>query len=206
MYARSSTFRGWHESVDGGIEFVRREVLPAILVMDDCVGLSMLANRETGRCITSSAWHSLATRSDSEAQVRELRRRIGDHLGARPEVDRWEIALLHRDHWSRDGARVRATWVQVEPRDVDRAVDFTRNTTLPTLERLPGFGSSSVMINRGSGQAVITVSFDTAAAEEGSREAARELREKFIHDTHGRIRDVEQFDLVLAHLHAPELV
>ena len=206
MYARSSTFRGRPESVDAGIEFVRREVLPTILVMDGCVGLSMLANRETGRCITSSAWHSLATRTDSEAQVRELRRRIGDHLGVRPEVDRWEIALLHRDHWSRDGARVRVTWVQVEPRDVDRAVDFTRNTTLPTLERLPGFGSSSVMINRGTGQAVIAVSFDTAAAEEGSRETGRELREKFVRDTHGRIRDVEQFDLVLAHLHAPELV
>lgn len=206
MYARSSTFRGRPESVDAGIEFVRREVLPTVLVMDGCVGLSMLANRETGRCITSSAWHTLSARSDSEAQVRGLRTRIGDHLGARPEVDRWEIALLHRDHWSQDGARVRATWVQVEPGDVEQAVDFTRNTTLPTLGRLPGFGSASVMINRGTGRAVIAVSFDSAAAEESSRDTARDLREQFVRDTHGTIRDVEQFDLVLAHLHAPELV
>ena len=206
MYARSSTFRGRPESVDAGIEFVRREVLPTILVMDGCVGMSMLANRQTGLCITSSAWHSLATRTDSEAQVRELRARIGDHLGAAPEVDRWEIALLHRDHWSQDGARVRVTWVQVEPRDIDRVVDFTRTTTLPTLEGLAGFGSASVMINRGTGNAVVAVSFDSATAEEGSRETARGLRDKFVHDTHGQIRDVEQFDLVLAHLHAPELV
>ena len=42
MYARSSTFRGRPQSVDAGIEFVRREVLPTILVMDGCVGLSMV--------------------------------------------------------------------------------------------------------------------------------------------------------------------
>ena len=204
MYARSSTFRGRPDSIDAGIEFVRDEVLPTMLVMDGCVGLSMLANRETGLCITTSAWHSLETRTDSEQQVSELRAGIGARLGAAPEVEQWEIALLHRDHWSQEGARVRATWVKTA--EIDNLVDFTKTTTLPTLDEVPGFCSASLMINRGNGTGVVAVSFDTAAAEEASRETARGLREKFVQETREQILDIEQFDLVLAHLHAPELV
>ena len=204
MYARSSTFRGRPDSIDAGIEFVRDEVLPTMLVMDGCVGLSMLANRETGLCITTSAWHSLETRTDSEQTVSELRAGIGARLGAAPEVEQWEIALLHRDHWSQDGARVRATWVKTA--EIDNLIDFTKTITLPTLDEVPGFCSASLMINRGTGTGVVAVSFDTADAEEASRETARGLREKFVQETREQILDIEQFDLVLAHLHAPELV
>jgi hypothetical protein len=206
MYARSSTFRGRPGSLDAGIGFVRDEVLPAMLAMDGCVGLSMLANRDTGLCITTSAWHSLETRKDSEQQVSELRERIGDNVGGAPEVDQWEIALLHRDHWSQEGACVRATWVRSDPAEIDRLVDFTKTTTLPMLDEVVGFCSASVMIDRGSGKGVVAVSFDTALAEENSRATARGLREKFVNETRGQILDVQQFDLALAHLHAPELV
>jgi hypothetical protein len=206
MYARSSTFRGRPDSLDAGIKFVRDEVLPTMLAMEGCVGLSMLANRDTGLCITTSAWHSPETRKDSEQQVSELRERIGDSVGGAPEVDQWEIALLHRDHWSQEGACVRATWVRSDPAEVDRLVDFTKTTTLPMLDEVPGFCSASVMIDRGTGKGVVAVSFDTALAEESSRATARGLREKFVNETRAQILDVEQFDLVLAHLHAPELV
>lgn len=204
MYARSSTFRGRPESIDAGIEYVRSEVLPSILVMDGCVGLSMLANRETGHCITTSAWHSPDTRRESEEEVARLRTRIGEHLGGEAQVDHWEIALLHRDHWSQEGARVRATWVKTA--ELDQLIDFTRNVTLPALDEVVGFCSASLMIDRGSGRGVVAVSFDSAEAEENSRGTARGLREKYVADTHEQILDVAQFDLVLAHLHAPELV
>ena len=206
MYARSSTFRGSPDSIDAGIEFVHSEVLPTILVMDGCVGMSMLANRETGQCITVSAWHSLESRKDSETEVGHLRARIGARLEATPEVNQWEIALLHRDHRSQEGARARLTWVQVDPAEIDRLVDFTKATTLPTLKGCPGFCSASLVIDRGTGKAVVAVVFDDAAAEENSRETARGLRDKFVHETREQILDVEQFDLVLAHLHVPELV
>ena len=206
MYARSSTFRGSPDSIEAGIEFVHSEVLPTILVMDGCVGLSMLANRETGHCITVSAWHSLQSRKDSETEVGDLRARIGERLGTTSEVDEWEIALLHRDHRSHEGARARVTWVQTDPAEIDRLVDFTKTTTLPTLEDVPGFCSASLVIDRGTGKGVVAVIFDDAAAEENSRETARGLRERFVHETREQVLDVEQFDLVLAHLHAPELV
>ena len=206
MYARSSTFRGSPDSIDAGIEFVHSEVLPTILVMDGCVGLSMLANRETGQCITVSAWHSLESRTDSETEVSDLRARTGERLGTTPEVNQWEIALLHRDHRSQGRGRARTTWVQTDPAGIDRLVDFVKTTTLPTLDEVPGFCSTSLFIDRGTGNGVVAVIFDDPAAEENSRETARVLREKVVNETRVQVLDVEQFDVALAHLHVPELV
>ena len=206
MYARSTTIRARPESVEAGIEYVRDEVLPACLGMDGCVGLSMLANRETGLTVTTSAWRSPEVRKASEEQVGALRERMAQIFGGPPEVEQWEIALLHRDHRSREGARVRATWAKTEPANIDRVVDFTKTITLPTLDEVDGFCSASAMIDRAAGRAVVAVTYDSAAAEENSREMARGLRDKFIEETRGSILDVQQFDLVLAHLHAPELV
>jgi len=206
MYARSSTFRARPESVDAGIEYTRDEVLPAFLGMDGCLGLSMITDRESGLCIATSAWRSAEARSASEEQVGGLRERMAQTLGGPPEVEHWEIALLHRDHRSQQGARVRATWVQADPAQIERLVDFTKAITLPTLDQTPGFCGCSVLVDRATGKGVVTVSFDSAAAEEDSRETARGLRERFVEQTHERIVDVGQFDLVLAHLHVPELV
>jgi len=206
MYARSSTFRARPESVDAGIEYTRDEVLPACMGMEGCVGLSLLANRETGLCISTSAWRTSEARKASEEPIGALRERMAQIFGGPPEVEKWDIALLHRDHRSREGARVRATWVEADAADIERMVDFTKNITLPTLDEQDGFCSASVLMNRATGKGVVTITFDSAAAEENSRVAARGLREKFVEQTGQKILDVQQFDLVLAHLHAPELV
>jgi hypothetical protein len=206
MYARSSTFRARTESLDAGIEYTRDEVLPAILGMEGCVGLSLLVNRESGLCISTSAWRSLEALRASEDQVGALRERMAGTFGGPAEVEQWEIAVMHRDHRSQQGARVRATWVQTDPTAIDRVVDFTKNITLPALDGLDGFCSASLMIDRATGRGVVAVSFDTAAAEENSRETARGLRDRFVEETREKIIDIQQFDLVLAHLHAPELV
>ena len=55
MYARSTTVRGNPDSVDEGITYVRDKVMPAVQQMDGCVGLSMLADRTSGRCIVTTA-------------------------------------------------------------------------------------------------------------------------------------------------------
>jgi quinol monooxygenase YgiN len=192
--------------LDAGIEHMRDQIMPAMLAMDGCIGLSMLTDRTTGRCISTSAWRSLEALKASEAQVNALRERYGEVLGGRPEVDVWEIAALHRDHRSQRGSRVRVTWLKTEPANIDRVVDFFKTVSLPGLDGTYGFCSASLMIDRTTGTAVASATFDSQTAVETSRETARGLRERYVSESVGQILDVEEFELVLAHLHAPELV
>ncbi|MGE5696253.1 MAG: antibiotic biosynthesis monooxygenase, partial [Candidatus Sericytochromatia bacterium] len=58
MHARSTTIEARPEAIDGGIAHLRDEVMPALEAMDGCIGISLLVDRETGRCIATSAWES----------------------------------------------------------------------------------------------------------------------------------------------------
>jgi hypothetical protein len=83
-----------------GIAQVRDEVMPALLGIEGCVGLSMLVDRQAGRCIATSAWQSREAMLASEDLLRPMRDRVAEVLGGKPQVEQWEIAVLHRDHTS----------------------------------------------------------------------------------------------------------
>lgn len=59
MYARSTTIEAQPLSVDIGIAHVRDVVMPALQEIDGCVGVSLLVDRQSGRCIATSAWETL---------------------------------------------------------------------------------------------------------------------------------------------------
>ncbi len=129
MYARSTTIQAQPSSIDDGIAYVRDEVMPALQAMDGYVGLSLLVDRESGRCIATSAW---------ETEERDARQHRAGRAASRPggrefgggdaTVDEWEIGAMHRDHRSGDGACVRATWIKMPRDQVDRAIEFYRTS------------------------------------------------------------------------------
>src|SRR5215207_10440730 len=177
VYARSTTLMARPESLDAGIAQVRDEVMPELEQMEGCVGLSMLVNRQSGRCITTSAWQSEETMRATESRVQAIRERLAQAMGGgSPQVEEWEIAVLHRDHQSPQGAGVRATWVRVDPAKVDRAIDVYKETSLPRTMDLEGFCSVSLLVDRSTGRAVSSVSYASMAAMERSRDAAEQMR------------------------------
>ena len=123
MYARSTTVQAQSTAIDAGIADIRDHVLPALLAMPGCVGLSLMVDRESGRCIATSAWETAATMRDSARQVQTLREAAARAFGGRTCVDEWEIAVLHRGHHAGDGACVRATWLRIQPAQFDRAIE-----------------------------------------------------------------------------------
>ena len=207
MYARTSTMQADPARIDSGVAYVRGQVFPAVSSMNGCVGMSMLVDRGSGRCIATTAWESEAALRDSAERVRPLRDGAEQALeSSTSDVDVWEIAVVHRDHATPDGACARVTWLSGDASNVDRAVDVYRMTVLPTVQELDGFCSGSLLINREAGQVVGTITFDSRAQVEATREAAARLRESVTSDTGMRIDDVAEMDVAFAHLHVPELV
>jgi hypothetical protein len=205
VYARSTTVHGHPESIDAGIAQVREEVMPQLLAMDGCVGLSMLVDRAAGRCIVTSAWRTEDAMRASESRVRSVRDRVAEVLGGSPDVMTWEIAVLHRDHTSRPGACVRVTWLQTDPRHVDRIVDVFTTALLPEIQEFEGFCSASLLVDRTSGRAVSSVTFDSSEAMQRTRQRGTAVRERGAREINGEISDVAEFDLALAHLRVPEM-
>jgi quinol monooxygenase YgiN len=205
VYARSTTFMARPESVDAGIAEVRDQVMPGIQEMEGCIGLSMLVDRDSGRCIATSAWRSEEEMRASDEELRPVRERLGEMLGGSPQVDEWEIAVLHRDHRSTEGACVRVTWVRVDPADMDRAIDVYKLASLPRAEELAGFCSASLLVDRRTGRAVSSVTYDSIKAMENNREAAASMRSAASKDAGAEVLDTGEFELAVAHLRVPEL-
>ena len=206
MYARSTTFQTQPGSIEEGIGYVADEVMPAITAMDGCIGLSMLVNHDSGRCIITSAWDDVASMHASEGAVKPFRDRGRELFGGDPSVEEWEIALMHREHRTGASTYARCTWLSVEPARADEAVAFFRSAVLPALEDVDGFCSASLMVNRDTGQAVASVTWDSPQALAASRKRAAALRGSVADAIDGRIDNVEEFELALAHLRVPELV
>lgn len=121
------------------------------------------------------------------------------------EVGEWEVAVMHRNHGTHDGARTRVVWVRGDARHTDQAVEAFRTRILPKIEQLAGVSSVSMMVDRREGLTAVATTYDSRDALRRADEQARANREDFARATGGEVIDVGEFDLVLAHLGVPEM-
>jgi heme-degrading monooxygenase HmoA len=206
VYARSTTIRADSSRMDEGIAHVRDTVMPALQGMDGFVGVSLLVDRESGRCIATSAWQSEEAMRASAEAVRPVRERAAEIFGGSAEVEEWEIAVLHRDHPTHEGACARATWVKVSPDQIDQGIEYYKTTILPAFDELDGFCSASLLIDRASGRGVSTVSFDSVEAMGRNKDQMDRLRATGSEATGAEVLEECEFELAFAHLRVPELV
>jgi heme-degrading monooxygenase HmoA len=206
MYVRTTELRGDPSKIDDGLRLVREEVYPAVTAMDGCKGMSLLVDRETGRCVATTSWESEDAMRASADAVRPLRDRAEQALGASgSEIHQWEVAVVHRDHAAPDGACARLTWVSGDPSNIDRLVDVYRMVILPQVQDMDGFCSASLMVDREGGRAVGTAAFDSRRTLEATRDAAARIRERVVNEAGTMVDDVEEMEIAFAHLHVPEL-
>jgi heme-degrading monooxygenase HmoA len=206
MYARSSTVHGDPQSIDQATAYLRDKLMPAVMALDGYVGLSMLADRESGRCIATTSWTTEPAMHDSEGPLHQLRARYGEILGGRPEVQEWEIGILHRERPAPPEAACRVIWSRGDPESRDRVLDAFRTTVLPAIEKLPGFCSLSLLGNGDTGRAVLATVYESRDAMNRATALVGPMRDDLTRQLGGEITEVAEFDLVLAHLRVPETV
>jgi heme-degrading monooxygenase HmoA len=207
MHARTTTLVAMPSSVDAGIAYARDAVMPKVESLDGYVGLSLVADRSSGRCIITTAWESEEAMRASGDAVKEVRARAAEiFVGSSLDVDEWEIAALHRVHESGDGACVRITWVKVDPAEMDAGIDMFKSTVLPALEELDGLCSVSLLVNRASGRGVSSAAFESVEALERAQTQADRIRASASEGANAEVLDEHDFELVIAQLRVPEMV
>lgn len=204
MFARTTTIEGRPESVDAAVAFVNDEVFPAVREMDGCVGLSLLVDRDSGRCLCTTSWEDEPCLRSSEKMVGVWRRRLAEVLGGEATVGHWEVAVLHRARHTPPGACARVTWTQVDPYAVDEQADVFRLVVMPDIEQLPGFVSASLLVDRRTGQAALSTVYESRAALDASRGAAASLRSDAVQRLQADLLGLGEFEVAVAHLRVPE--
>src|SRR5215203_4642907 len=135
MFARSTTVHGHPQKMDEGIGYIRDQVMPMVEQMDGCIGLSMLADADSGRCIVTTAWESEDAMRASAQGVEDSRARAVEMLGGgQPEVAEWEMALVHRVRPADAGACTRVIWARRDPGAMDDVRDVLRTRMMPQVE------------------------------------------------------------------------
>lgn len=205
MYARSTTIQAHPSFIDAGIKHIRDTVMPALADIDGSAGLSLLVDRDSGRCIATSSWRDEETLRASEATAIHLRDQATEVFHGTSQVSRWDIEVLHRDHASHLGACVRVTWFKVDPGKMTHAVDVYK-LRLPAMEEVDGFCSASLMVDHSAGRAVSSVTFDSVEQMRASREQSEAGRTAFLREAGAELLEVSEFELAIAHLHVPEMV
>ena len=206
MYARSTTIQAQPSSIDAGIAHMRDSVMPSLEGIPGCLGLSLLVDRTSGRCIATSSWDSEEAMRASEETIRTIRDQAAQLFGGSTQVEEWEIAAMHREHRAGEGACARATWVTVDPDQIDGGIDFYKTTILPALEELEGFCSASLLVDRASGRGVAAANFDNAEAIERNKDQLDRIKATGSQEANAEVLDQCDFELAVAHLRVPETV
>ena len=208
MHARSTTFRGDPSAIDDGIAYIRDKALPAVRQMDGCLGLSMLVDRFTGRCVVTTSWEDVAAMHRSAEPIRGLRDTAFHTLrgvASETEVAEWAIAVLHRVRSAPHGAATRVIWTRGSVGPMDRVADGFRAIVVPRAEHLPGFCSVSLLVNEASGRCAIAATYESRQTMSRAKGQAVAIREEFLDRVGMHVVDVAEFDLVIAHLRVPEM-
>ncbi|MDO7866946.1 antibiotic biosynthesis monooxygenase [Nocardioides jiangxiensis] len=206
MFARSTTIHGKPENVDRLVDFVRDTVMPSLTETEGCLGISLMVDREQGHCIATSSWLDEQSLRASFASLGEVRDEAARILGGFAGVEEWEIAAMHREHFTHQGACARAVWLRTDHTEMDRGIGIYRDVLLPMLEALPGFCSASLMVDRETRRACATTAFESRDAMEASREESWAIRERGVREAGVDVLDAAEFELAIAHLRVPEVV
>jgi quinol monooxygenase YgiN len=205
MYARSTTVRGNPQAMDELVRYARDEVMPALKGMSGCVGMSMLADRDSGRAVITSAWADEGSMHATEQGVREFRERAAQIVEGEQSAQAWEIAVMHREHSAHDGACTRVLWGELDPDRVEESMGMVRMMLLPQLEELPGFCSMSMLVDRTRGRCVQAVTYDSRDEMRRAGEIMAPRREQFARDMGIAITEIAEFDLAVHELRVPEM-
>ncbi|MGY1805011.1 antibiotic biosynthesis monooxygenase [Blastococcus sp. SYSU D00922] len=209
MHARSTTFRGRPGALDTGIAHVRDDVLPAVLQIEGCVGLSMLVDRHTGLCVVTTSWDDEEAMHASAEAIGGIRDRLSRTLeGAvdEAEIAEWEVGVLHRMLGTPEHAAARVIYTRGPLGAADRIVERFRSHIVPRVHELSGFCSISLFVNRENGRSAITTVYEDRQTMNRAKGQAQAMREEFTTHLGMQITEVIEFDVALAHLRVPETV
>jgi heme-degrading monooxygenase HmoA len=153
MYVRITTVTGASD-IDGGLAFLRDQVVPQMQQQKGFRSLSAAGDRAAGVVTVLSLWDSQADLEASESAANKARDDAARLMGGgevsveRYEQTVWEVG----DTRPGPGAKLHIRHIKIDPERIDDNLEFFRQTVVPDMKARPGFLAVRQLIDRSTGE------------------------------------------------------
>ena len=175
MHTRLVTFTG-AKNIDGGIAYVRDQVLPVLKTQKGFRGTTVSTDRANGVLGILSLWETEADRDASDSALAKARQEGLGIVGGDLTVETFEELLAEIKEVPSPGSALMVTRVSMDPAKVDENFAFFKSEVLPKIKANAGFQAIRNMMNRKTGQGAVGVVWASADAMKGAAVEAEARR------------------------------
>ena len=154
-HASITTFRG-ASNIDEGTTFVADEVAPLLRQQKGYAGLTASADRAGGVFGILTLWESAADRDAAESVLAKVRDQARDVIGGEVVVETYEQLVADRAAPPVVGSALVVTHIRMDPARIDASTASLKANIVPLMRAKPGYLAMSNMMNRQSGQGVVS--------------------------------------------------
>lgn len=152
MHARVTTVTGASD-IDGGVTFLRDQVVPQMRQQKGFRGLSAAGDRAAGVVTVLSLWDSRADLEASERAANQARDDTTALTGGEVNVERYEQTVWEMaETQPGPGSILHIRHVKIDPSRIDDNLEFFRRTVVPEMKARPGFLAVRQLIDRDTGE------------------------------------------------------
>jgi len=178
MYLRATRVQVPPEKVKEAIHDFEANIAPGVRKTSGNIGVGLLVNRQTGESLAISYWDSARSLGASEqtgvdSRVGSARRVSGMQI---VNVERGEVTLMDRAAAPKVGTMLRLTSATGEIDKLDAGINFVKNKVLPLQKTLKGYRAMVGAVDRQTGRAFVSSTWDSMPDLEASEKAIEPMR------------------------------
>jgi heme-degrading monooxygenase HmoA len=204
MYGRATIIDGKPELVEAGLRFLSSTVEPAVNALPGYLGMSTLADRDSGRVVVISAWADEASRDQSAEAVGPLRQEASAILGGDARTETWELAAMHQTAPDQPGFVTRSVLMTGSAQQVEQALAQFQDKVVPQVTKLPGFNTISVLVDRQHGRLRVATTYVDRASADAAREAGAAIRGAISKELGLHTETVEDLQVISVGIRGPQ--
>ncbi|MQS11404.1 hypothetical protein F7Q99_03635 [Streptomyces kaniharaensis] len=197
MFVRTVYATGNPDRIDRTLDGLRVEALGLLTAQPGYRGYGLFADRALGKLTMGSWWESAQAERDSDKELGERRAELLAPLAGTVTTDLWEAVVVAPPGEAGPGAGFRLVRVDADPAKVDMMAEVFRDRALPTLEKMPGFVTSAMLVDRATGRASVGAIFADQESFVASRGPQADARAQAVAAVGATVRSVEEFEVVL---------
>jgi len=200
LYTRTVYATGDPADLDQTLDALRSEAVGLLSAQPGYLGYGLFADRQVGKLIMGSWWESEQARRNSDEKLRERRTQLLSPFAGTVTTDDWEApAYVRPAKTPSANGGFRLVRFDFDGSQADRMIEAVRDVALPGLQKIDGFVSGALFINRTGGRGTLGAIFTDLA---GSRSPQAKLRAKSVPAAGVTIRSIEEFEVVLVDIPA----